>query len=82
MKWILIVLLTNMQGDKHEGLMWIDPVFKTSQECVDWTNNNVPEIIGALNYHVPNWEVQQFRCSREDELETLDIEPYEERQET
>jgi len=40
MKWFFIILLTQTQGDLHEGFLWYDPMFDNKDECIAWVNNN------------------------------------------
>lgn len=76
MKWFLMVLLTQTQGDLHEGFLWYNPVFVTKDECIAWVNNNPIKIFTTLSYYYPNWEIKDTLCIREDKLQDTNVQPY------
>ena len=76
MKWFFLLLLTEMQGDLHEGFLWSDPIFDSQEECLTWVDNNPIRIIQTMNYYYTDWVVEQAVCVREDKLDTLKIRPY------
>lgn len=76
MKWFFLLLLTEMQGDLHEGFLWGDPIFNSQEECLTWVDNNPVRIIQSLNYYYDDWNVKEAVCIREDKLKTLKIRPY------
>jgi hypothetical protein len=76
MKWFFIILLTQTQGDLHEGFLWYDPVFDSQDQCVTWVNDNPVEIFNVLNYYYPGWEIEHTYCVRQDKLESINIQPY------
>ena len=76
MKWFLLVFVMEPHQGNQQGLLWHDPIFDSGQECIEWTNNNVPEVINALNYYIPDWEIDRMVCADEEHLESLDIRPY------
>lgn len=76
MNWFLVILLTQMQGNLHEGFLWYDPHFETKEECIEWANNNPAPIIQTLNSNYDNWEVKDVLCIREDRLEDFGMIPY------
>jgi len=76
MKWFFVILLTQTQGDLHEGFLWYDPSFKSEQECSEWVNQNPARIIRTLNYNYTDWEINESLCVREDKLQDIGIRPY------
>ena len=76
MKWFFIVLLTQTQGELHEGFLWYDPSFDSEQECAEWVNTNPVRIINTLNYNYSDWEIEQSLCVREDRLEDINMQPF------
>ena len=76
MKWLFLVLLTQTQGELHEGFLWYDPVFDDKEQCIVWVNNNPVAVFNTLNHYYPDWEIYDTLCVREDRLEDLNIQPY------
>lgn len=76
MKWFFIVLLTQTQGELHEGFLWYDPSFNSEQECAEWVNTNPVRIINTLNSTFDNWVIEQSLCVREDRLKDVGMQPY------
>ena len=76
MTWFFLVLLTEMQGNLHEGFLWSDPFFTSEEECLSWVDNNPVRIIQTLNYYYNDWVVEQALCVREDKLEKFKLQPY------
>jgi len=82
MQWILMVFLSATPSAAVEGFMWHDPVFDNKEQCVSWAQNNPVEIISAVDYYYDKWTIDEILCVREDRLEDLGIQPYEERTNT
>jgi len=72
------VLLTAQSNGDREGFMWHDPIFAEKQECILWAQNNPAEIIGAVDYYSEKWIIDEVMCVREDRLNDLGIQPYQE----
>ena len=76
MKWFFLVLLTQTQGELHEGFLWYNPTFDNKEECTTWVNNNPVAVFTTLSYYYPDWEIKNTLCIREDKLETINIQLY------
>ena len=76
MKWFLLILLSQTQGELHEGFLWYDPNFDNKKNCIEWVNNNPVAIFTTLTYYYPGWQIHETLCVREDKLENMNIQPY------
>lgn len=76
MTWFLVVLVTQMQNELHEGFLWYDPTFKTQQQCIQWVNANPARIIQTLSSEFKDWKIHQTLCVREDRFEDIKLQPY------
>ena len=76
MKWFFLILLTQTQGDLHEGFLWYDPSFDNQDECIAWVNNNPVAVFSTLNHYYAEWEIKDTLCVRQDKLESINIQLY------
>ena len=76
MKWFLLILLTQTQGNLHEGFLWYNPSFDNKEQCINWVNNNPVAVLTTLNHYYPAWKIHDTLCVREDKLKTMNIQPY------
>ena len=76
MKWFFIVLLTQTQGDLHEGFLWVDPSFENKEQCIAWVENNSTKIPNTLDYYYAQWQIHDTLCVRGDRLEDMNVQPY------
>lgn len=76
MNWYLIILLTQMQGNLHEGFLWYDPTFENKRQCIEWTNANPVRIFQTLSSEFKDWKIHKTLCVREDKLEQIGLKLY------
>ena len=83
MTWYVLVLVTQMTQGLHEGFLWYNPTFETKQECVTYVNENPVFVLEALETYYPDgWELKNLLCIREDKLESMNLRPFVEGEET
>lgn len=69
MKWFLVALMTQVYSDNSiDTYIFYNPVFDSSQQCINYVQKNNEPIYFTLMREFPNDELHKLLCVEEEKL--------------